>query len=272
MKIHNLASTAFEEVISCFLSAFDNYFVTLPQSTEYWKQRFSTARVDWELSFGMFDKDQLVGFIIHGVDQHNEVLTAYNSGTGVLPLYRGKNIVEKLYTHAVPKLKNKGIVKCLLEVIIENGRAVKVYEKIGFEVTQILKSYKGTLDADVGNEYEVESISYQKVLDLELYDPKSYSWDNSAEAVKKAEENTETHLLIDGENEPTGYFTIDHSQNILQIESANQHFNGLFDAVTGVATTIKIKNIPAHRTELIEALLARNFENTVNQHQMEFYL
>lgn len=272
MKIHNLSTTSFDEVISCFLSAFDGYFVTLPQSKEYWKERFSTARVDWELSFGMFEGDKLVGFIINGIDRHDGVLTAYNTGTGVLPEYRGKHIIQKLYAHAIPVLKKKRIIKCLLEVIVENEKAKKVYENIGFEVTRTLRSYKGTLDADAGDEYEVESVSYQKILDLELYDSKLYSWDNSAEAVKKAEENTESHLIIDGENEPSGYFTIDRSQNILQMESSDKHFNGLLDAISEVATTIQIKNIPVDRTELIEVLLARGFENTVNQYEMELYL
>ncbi|MFD2516552.1 GNAT family N-acetyltransferase [Salinimicrobium flavum] len=272
MKIKSLEELPLETLMECFLISFQNYFVSLPQSTEYWKDRFATARVDWTLSFGMFDGDLLVGFIINGIDEHNGVLTAYNTGTGVLPEHRGKQIIEKLYAHAIPLFKNKGIVKCLLEVIVENERAKKVYEKIGFKVTRTLRSFKGTLDADAGNEYEVEGVSYRKVLDLELYDPKFYSWDNSAEAVKKAEENTESHLLIDGENEPSGYFTIDNAQNILQMESTDKHYAGLLDAISEVATTVQIKNIPAERTELIEALLARGFENTVNQYEMELWL
>ncbi|MCY2688426.1 GNAT family N-acetyltransferase [Salinimicrobium sp. TH3] len=272
MKIQNLAATPFEEVMSCFLSAFEGYFVTLPQKTEYWKERFLKARVDWELSFGMFDDDQLVGFIIHGVDLHNGVLTAYNTGTGTIPEYRGKRIIEKLYVHAIPAFKNKGVVKCLLEVIVENERARKVYERIGFRVTRTLRSFKGVLDADGGDEYEIENVSYQRVIDLELYDHKFYSWDNLAEAVKIAEEKTETHLLIDGENEPSGYFTIDNDQNILQLDSADRHFSGLLDAISKVYLSIQIKNVPEERTELVEEILSRKFENTINQYEMEMFL
>jgi ribosomal protein S18 acetylase RimI-like enzyme len=107
--------------------AFDGYFVKMPDSLDYWATRFKQARVNYHYSFGVFDASRLVAFIIQGMDIHDGQLTAFNTGTGVLPAYRGQKLVDRLYDHAIPRLKERGIQKCQLEVIQENERAIRVY-------------------------------------------------------------------------------------------------------------------------------------------------
>ncbi len=55
-----------------------------------------------------------------GVDEHYGKLTAHNDGTGVIPTYRGNQLVDKMYEVAIPRFKAKGIEQCTLEVIQEN--------------------------------------------------------------------------------------------------------------------------------------------------------
>ena len=69
MKIKSLAHLPLAEVIDCFLEAFKGYFVEMPSDLDYWDFRFRGARVDWNLSFGMFDEEKLVGFFIIGIDK-----------------------------------------------------------------------------------------------------------------------------------------------------------------------------------------------------------
>ena len=49
----------------------------------------------------------MVGFILHALDKRNNKLTAFNTGTGVISEYRGKRIVNSIYTHALKCLKEK---------------------------------------------------------------------------------------------------------------------------------------------------------------------
>ena len=65
--------------------------------------------------------------------------TAFNSGTGVVPKYRGRRIVKQLYDFAIPELLKRGVEKCGLEVIKENEKAIKAYRRVGFEIIKILK-------------------------------------------------------------------------------------------------------------------------------------
>ena len=46
--------------------------------------------------------------------------------------YRGMNIATKLMTRVIEKVKEKGFLKCGLEVKADNVNAIKLHSKIGF--------------------------------------------------------------------------------------------------------------------------------------------
>ena len=139
IQFQPLVTTSFENIIDCFVEAFSDYFVTMPTDPEIYRQRWHMSGVDWDLSVGAFDREKLVGFIIHSVGDRQGFLTAHNSGTGVIPTHRGKGLVYGMYDYAFPRLIDAGIQKSRLEVITENIRAVRAYQKVGF---QIAKTYK----------------------------------------------------------------------------------------------------------------------------------
>lgn len=145
MQIKNLTSTNFQSLVDCFNEAFANYFVPIHATNEYLSLRWKGARIDPELSFGVFDADKIVAFMFIGVDRHYDVLTAHNDGTGVIPAYRGQRLVDQMYAAALPHFKAKGIEQCTLEVIQENTRAIKVYERIGFKKLRGVNCYGGEI-------------------------------------------------------------------------------------------------------------------------------
>ena len=70
LEIKKLSNTSIETIIACMSEAFKNYFVELPTDPAFWGRRYHAARVDYSLSFGVWDKDELVAIAIHGVDFH----------------------------------------------------------------------------------------------------------------------------------------------------------------------------------------------------------
>jgi len=109
MQIKNLTNTNFQSIVDCFNEAFANYFVPIHATFDYLKLRWKGARIDPELSFGVFDEGKIVAFMFIGVDKHYGKLTAHNDGTGVTPVCRGNRLVDKMYEVALPKFKVKGI-------------------------------------------------------------------------------------------------------------------------------------------------------------------
>ena len=272
MHIRNLAALSTADIVECLLCAFSNYFVALPTDIGYWEKRFHAARVDRHLSFGMFDGEKLVGFIITGIDRHEGKLTAFNSGTGVLPGYRGKGVVDDIYEYALPHFRKNGVEKCMLEVIQENERALKVYRRIGFHVKKSLTSWKGIL-READTTLQIQKVDFQNILDLGLYQPEFYSWDNMAEAVKLSEDAKDSFLVLDHKGTVKGYFIVGAGGQVVQLNAVEEgDLSEVVKSLANISQEVKFGNIPKERENLLRIFESLGFENTVNQYEMEFHL
>jgi ribosomal protein S18 acetylase RimI-like enzyme len=121
-------------------------------------------KTDLNFSVGVFDKGNLIAFLLHGFDNINNQKEVYNGGTGVIPNKRGAGLTKKMYHFILPQLLEKGINKIVLEVINENIQAIKSYEQIGFKTKRELVCYKGI----------VETLKTNKNVDIK--DLKKYNW------------------------------------------------------------------------------------------------
>lgn len=264
MEIRNLKNTSLSEIVACLIKSFDGYFVSLPSEVDFWRKKFHGARVNFELSFGVFDTEKLVAFIINGVYLDNGLKTAFNSGTGVLPEYRGQRLVDKMYDFAFPKLKENGIQKYKLEVIDINERAIKVYERIGFEKKRRLKSYKGNLPKSMGN-IILKEIDFSEIKCKSEY---PYSWDQCNEAVILSD-SYKVYKIENSEEEIGHLICSLETGNIAQVEVYKHQWIGLFNALSKVTKTIKINNVDSRRVDLIQYLEELGIENSIDQFEME---
>jgi len=243
MQFQTLAHCTIEEIVECLLLGFKNYFVPMPDSVVYWENRFKAARVDWRLSAGAFVGNKLVGFVIHGIDEFEGNLTAFNTGT---------------CDH---------VSICLLEVIQENHIAVRVYERIGFEIIKSYHCFKGQLREKISG----NSIKSRISAPFQLIPPRHDSWDNCQAGITLNEAPI-IHYGFEKNGTQIGYISIDESNGVIyQIEKLDQadwgdifcHFQGQL---------IKYNNIPEERTDLIEALLSFDVERPIMQYLMKWTL
>mgnify|MGYP000456977244 CR=1 FL=1 len=283
MKIRNLSKTNLDDLIECFLLSFENYFVRMPTDKAYYKQRWQTAKVNYELSYGMFDDEKLVGFIIHAIDKRDKKLVAYNTGTGVIPSHRGQKIIQSVYQYAVLDLLKNGIEKCVLEVIIENKKAIKSYQNIGFEITKHYKCFAGELKIEnqSKNDFEVIKIQYSDINWSKIPNQTFYSWDNHFQIIKNRaydyyqiwnkntlEDKLESFFVIDSDN---GYIA---QFEILTNNKKNQEqiYQRLFLAIQEICSTIKINNIDTKFKDKIDFLDSIKVKNIIDQYEMEMNL
>ena len=90
-----------------FNDAFSDYIIKFTATEEYLKTRWEAAAVNFDLSFGAFKNNKLIGFIIHGIDKQNGINTAFNVATGVIPEHRGKRIVKEIIMTQYEMNKNR---------------------------------------------------------------------------------------------------------------------------------------------------------------------
>lgn len=269
MIVKNLSNTSFEKIIECFLLAFENYFVPMPIDSDYYQKRWEAAKVNFNLSFGMFDEEKLVGFIIHAIDKRNGILTAFNTGTGVIPEYRGKRIVKSIYQYAVNELESNNIKQSTLEVITKNEKAVHLYKNIGFEICKTYKCFNGTIKTNNSSKYDLKEIDIKNVNWKQLPNQSFYSWDNQKESILRG--NYKFFQIIYN-SVPESFFIINSEQNYVAqfdlLNDSNIGWKRLFSGIKKISKNIKINNVDTRLVTKIYALNNIGLENIIDQFEM----
>ena len=270
MTVTNLSETSFDEIVDCFLSAFENYYVPVPTDKEYYRQRWDAAKVDFDLSYGMFDNEKLIGFLIHAVDKRFGVQTAFNTATGVIPEYRGKRIVRLMYDFAIIDLRKNGIEKSILEVITKNEKAIRAYKGVGFGICKEYKCYAGIIKSENEPRIELQKISTKDYHWDKLPNQHMYSWDFQKETIIKG--NYDLYEVIHN-GKPESYFIIHPEKKYLgQFDIFNQNRNSwkrLFHAIGQVVDEVKIINVDQRLTDKMDYIRFLKLSNTVDQYEME---
>jgi len=271
MQVKSLSSIPFQKIIDCFNDSFEGYFVKMPTDASFYENRWKVAKVDYKLSFGMFDNNHLVGFIINAVDYRNGEKIAYNTGTGVIPSHRGRKIVKTLYDFAIPFLKKNGINNCSLEVITENTFALKAYQRIGFNICKTYKCYKYSFEDIVETNIDIVRINAED-FDWQLSkNEKLYSWDNQKEAIIR--NLNLTYYSFSKYNNALGYSIVDEKNGyIAQIEAysnSEKDYTLILKKLTSLNINWRINNIDLSLKEKINAFETLNFQNSVDQFEMK---
>lgn len=190
-KITSLQNTDILAIHEAFQRAFENYFVPMEMSCEQFRERMSSEKVDFSLSFGYFVEGHLTGFMLHALQEEEGKKKVYNAGTGVIPEVRGKGVTQLLYNAAIQKFKEQGVQEIQLEVITKNEPAIKVYKKTGFKISReliFLKQEPGgkrKIPA-AGKGYELRAIENPDLTLIRSFRDWEPSWQNSDLVVMSA--------------------------------------------------------------------------------------
>lgn len=273
LKIRSLKDTPFEEIMECFFLAFQNYPVEMSNDRGYFEERWRMANVDYGLSFGVFHQAILVGFVLNAIGNRDGLKTAYNACTGVLPGYRGKNMVKSIYDHAIPLLKANGIERCTLEVIDQNIRAVKAYKKVGFEITKHYTCFRGSLAPNPVQGYELRKGILSTEVLVGHRNQGMYSWENHAFTITRGDFK---YFEIVANDSVESYFVIKpESGYVAQLEVLTHQPDAwvrLFAGMAQISHQIKINNVDDRLKDKITRLHEAGLENHVNQFEMEMRL
>lgn len=140
-----LGPVEFDQLHTAFRDAFADYSMDASHVTEEnLRLRGAKNGVDYAASVGAYDGDRLVGFLLVGLGPWRGEPAAFDAGTGIVPAYRGRGLARRMFEHALPGLRARGVKRFVLEVLQDNARARRAYEKSGFAVTRELRCY--TLD------------------------------------------------------------------------------------------------------------------------------
>jgi GNAT superfamily N-acetyltransferase len=263
-----LEHTEIEIIVKTLLEAFSDYFVPMQKSIAFWENYWQTNRVRFDLSFGVFDGDDLVGFMVNGIDFREGKLTAFNAGTGVIPRYRGRKLVKQLYDFALPIFKNENIENFALEVICQNIQAIKAYQSIGFRIDKLYQGFRSDLPKMVfGSNYsakEIERANWENYTFIK----ENYSWEFTKAGVEKNPTNFRYFELY--HKVLIAYYIFNPvTHTVVQFEAKHKPgYDAMYHHWQSNFEYIRILNV--QHPEKINFLKQYNFENFINQFEMKF--
>lgn len=145
MLLHPLSQTLIADLVAVFNKAFEGYFLPIQLSEQQLADKIKSENIRLDCSVGVTVDNQLVGFILTGIDSNNRQKISYNAGTGVIPEFRGLKLTEKMYEYVLPVLEKQNIRKHQLEVITQNTKALDIYQKIGYKISKTVSCFKGKI-------------------------------------------------------------------------------------------------------------------------------
>lgn len=119
-------------------SAFEGYFVTVPDDPVMLSARFRAEQVDLAASFVAFAADEPVGLCF--VARRGRISRI--AGMGVMKTWRGRGVGGAIMRHALEQARGRGDLRVTLEVIEQNAGAVRLYGSLGFLRTAHLRGYE----------------------------------------------------------------------------------------------------------------------------------
>jgi len=199
IEIKPLAGVPIEAVTDAFNAAFSDYELPFTATPAYMRERFAASGVHYDFSYGAFDGNRLIGFMVNSIDDYGGIKSAFDAATGVIPDYRGHGLIYHIANAAMAELAKNGIHKYTLEVLQTNERAIYIYEKLGLVITRNFFCYTGMpkLRGDVKQGVLVVPVA-DFTKELREF-PRDWlpSWENSDTAILRNAANVEVAYITE---------------------------------------------------------------------------
>lgn len=269
--IKSLTNTSLSTIVECLSVAFADYSVSMPSSTEYWNDRWEAAGVDYNLSYGYFDNDRLVGFVIHAIGMKHDKLNFFNLGTGVIPEFRGQKIVKQIYDICYHELLKRGCDEGRLEVIQSNQKAIKAYQSVGFNLNLELISYYGKFIEPSGV-YNIKNTEFQNLEKYTRFKHHHLAWEHRDSIILHDTSQFNFYELFKNQ-ECVGFAIVKKANSdVAQFGVKNNNLENygleLFGALYNIDNNIKMINVDSRNKSLIQFFEKNNFKVLIKQFEM----
>ncbi|MGG3563631.1 GNAT family N-acetyltransferase [Neobacillus rhizosphaerae] len=278
LQIKRLTECTIQEIITAWNKGFEGYFVQLEMTPEMFFNRLVNEGLSLPHSIVAFDDMVPVGIVLNGFRVIDGKKTAWNGGTGIATEYRGKGVSTLLMEEILKIYEEEGYEVATLEAIKENERAIRLYARFGYEVTDSLVYVAGTLEGKNNSRLQTEFIRPEQLPTYSFY-KQNIPWQCQWQSVKAGE----AQIYFDGEQNPVGYSLFKRVWNqegklekvfLFQVEMlgevTDETFQAVFAAITEQQThPVSFMTVNASQSNpVIQYLFEQGFKKTTEQVQM----
>ncbi|MGO5067089.1 MULTISPECIES: GNAT family N-acetyltransferase [unclassified Clostridium] len=278
-----LENIGIETLHKTFLNAFSDYQVKTDLPLFKFQQMLQRRGYIPKSSIGAFEGGILVGFVLNGIRNWDDILTAYDTGTGVIQPYRKQGITSNMLLNVGQLFKEMGVEQYLLEVIQSNTSAFQLYKKQGFKILREFECFH--LDKNKYNPittYKVEHINminskdWREMKEFWDFEP---SWQNSIDSIN-AVSDALIYSIVRLNDSIVGYGVIDKKTGDIPQIAVNKNYR--YKGIASSIITDLIKNTESHNINVINVdgesksmmnlLMKLGFKDGVSQYEMTLKL
>ncbi|MGD2217037.1 MAG: GNAT family N-acetyltransferase [Gemmatimonadales bacterium] len=273
-----------------FVRAFSDYALDMSYMTEErMLNRAVKNGIEFESSVGAHSTEGMVGFTLIGLDRWKGAPAAFDIGTGVIERYRGLGVAKAMFDLAVPRLREKGVKRFVLEVLQGNEAATKAYLKSGFEIVREFDCFRLELGdtaippavKDDQDDLEIRSVgrdrlsTFAEALDWEP------SWENSFASIRRIPDRVLPYEAS-REGRPTGLLVYYPGMSwimTLLVKRAERRrgiasrlVRHLIEVIRDRESDVRVVNVQRDDDGTQDLLTGLGFRRYVSQYEMELQL
>lgn len=206
--IKSLLDCTYRESLEVWNRSWTGYFFDMRLDIKRFLSRFEQENLNPEGCFLAFMGDEPVGFVMNAVENINELRVGWVGGLAVSPEARKMKVGEALINASLSFYQKVRADVSRLEVVKVNDKALKLYQKFGYQPIDDLIHLLYQFESDTafhlqtikrGN-YRTTSVYPTELAQLPFYNTKA-SWQTQWMNVKGAE----GMIIRDIKGQPLGY-------------------------------------------------------------------
>jgi ribosomal protein S18 acetylase RimI-like enzyme len=276
IRFDTLENIPLLKLCAAFNLSFSDYIVPVQLTLPLLEQKIQGENIQLAQSIGAFDGDTLAGLILHGVDVWPGAQMLYNGGTGVIPAYRGRRLVQQMYTQFKPLYRQQGIQRVILEVITSNTPAIRAYTSTGFTTSRLFHCYKWEPGLRLGGkDIKLKEISSPDWAQLNSFGDQLPSWSNNSDSIQREGAGTTTWVAYEKET-IVGFISVYTGNKRIRQMAVRPQYRGqgigsalLRHITKKLQGPFSFTNITDENKGLQQFLLKAGFTPTVTQYEME---
>ncbi|MFP5113136.1 GNAT family N-acetyltransferase [Bacillaceae bacterium C204] len=272
-----LTECTIQDTITAWNRGFEGYFVQLEMTPELFYNRLINEGLSMNHSLVAFDGEEPIAIVLNGFRVIDGRKTVWNGGTGIAVDYRGKGVSNLLMEAALKVYSEEGVEIATLEAIKENERAIRLYQKFGYEIIDSLVYLTGMVDLK-NTPIPCKAIRPEQLPTYQFY-KENLPWQCQWQSVRSGE----AQIYFDEKQNPLGYSLFKRAWNqqgqlekvfLYQIElfevPQEETFISILNSITGETNhPVNFMTINTSMTNpIIPILMDLGFEKKTEQVQM----
>ena len=258
-------------LVDLFNAGYSDYLLPMRFTADAFAEHVAANDIDLECSYVVLDGDPAAVALIARRDRAGWV-----GGMAAVPQRRLRGLGERALAAGLATLADRGASVAWLEVIDENGRALALYEKLGFKVVRGLVVWSlPPNDAAPPTSRTIDASSAHAWIRANRRDREPWQRADEAVAALGARGATLRGVAVERDGQAAGVALVrvdSPAIEALQIVATDeQAAAGVLLAAAGVGRELRFRNVPddAPASRALERLGARRI---ATQHEMRLTL